>query len=69
MLLTLPVLFAFYSMLSVAIELRGAPFIGMDPRSVGPRSAVTSRPILMGITQFVQTKMTPTTARSRCSRR
>ena len=28
MLLTLPVLFAFYSMLSVAIELRGAPFIG-----------------------------------------
>ena len=28
MLLTLPVLFAFYAMLSVAIELRGAPFIG-----------------------------------------
>ena len=28
MLLTLPVLFAFYSMLSVAIELRGAPFFG-----------------------------------------
>ena len=28
MLLTLPVLFAFYAMLSVAIELRGAPFLG-----------------------------------------
>ena len=28
MLLTLPVLFAFYAMLSVAIELRGAPFVG-----------------------------------------
>src|SRR4030095_4518446 len=28
MLLTMPVLFAFYAMLSVAIELRGAPFIG-----------------------------------------
>ena len=28
MLLTMPVLFAFYSMLSVAIELRGAPFVG-----------------------------------------
>ena len=40
MLLTLPVLFAFYSMLSVAIELRGAPFVGMDSRPVGLRSAV-----------------------------
>ena len=28
MLLTMPVLFAFYAMLSVAIELRGAPFVG-----------------------------------------
>ena len=28
MLLTMPVLFAFYSMLSQAIELRGAPFVG-----------------------------------------
>ena len=28
MLLTLPVLFAFYALLSIAIELRGAPFIG-----------------------------------------
>ena len=27
MLLTMPVLFAFYSLLSVAIELRGAPFM------------------------------------------
>jgi YidC/Oxa1 family membrane protein insertase len=39
MLLTLPVLFAFYSMLSVAIELRGAPFIGRS-RSLGARSLV-----------------------------
>ena len=28
MLLTFPVLFAFYAMLSVAIEIRGAPFVG-----------------------------------------
>ena len=28
MLLTMPVLFAFYAMLSAAIELRGAPFFG-----------------------------------------
>jgi YidC/Oxa1 family membrane protein insertase len=61
MLLTLPVLFAFYSMLSVAIELRGAPFIGQihdlsahDPWFVWP--------ILMGITMFIQQKMTPSTA-------
>ena len=27
MLLTMPVLFAFYSLLSVAIEMRGAPFM------------------------------------------
>jgi YidC/Oxa1 family membrane protein insertase len=35
MLLTLPVLIAFYSMLSVAIELRGAPFIGWIRTSRG----------------------------------
>jgi YidC/Oxa1 family membrane protein insertase len=61
MLLTLPVLFAFYSMLSVAIELRGAPFAGwIHDLSVHDPLFIT--PILMGITQFVQTKMTPTTA-------
>jgi YidC/Oxa1 family membrane protein insertase len=61
MLLTLPVLFAFYSMLSVAIELRGAPFLGwIHDLSVHDPLYIT--PILMGITQFVQTKMTPSTA-------
>ena len=61
MLLTLPVLFAFYSMLSVAIELRGAPFAGwIHDLSVHDPLFIT--PILMGITQFVQTRMTPTTA-------
>jgi YidC/Oxa1 family membrane protein insertase len=60
MLLTLPVLFAFYSMLSVAIELRGAPFIGwIKDLSVYDPWFVT--PLLMGATQFVQTKMTPAT--------
>jgi YidC/Oxa1 family membrane protein insertase len=61
MLLTLPVLFAFYSMLSVAIELRGAPFAGwIHDLSIHDPLFIT--PILMGITQFVQTKMTPTSA-------
>ena len=40
MLLTLPVLFAFYSMLSVAIELRGAPFVGWIHDLSVARSAV-----------------------------
>jgi YidC/Oxa1 family membrane protein insertase len=61
MLLTLPVLFAFYSMLSVAIELRGAPFAGWI-RDLSVYDPLFITPILMGITQFVQTKMTPTTA-------
>jgi YidC/Oxa1 family membrane protein insertase len=61
MLLTLPVLFAFYSMLSVAIELRGAPFIfWIKDLSVHDPLFIT--PVLMGITQFVQTRMTPSTA-------
>jgi YidC/Oxa1 family membrane protein insertase len=61
MLLTLPVLFAFYAMLSVAIELRGAPFIWwIKDLSVYDPLFIT--PVLMGATQFVQTKMTPTTA-------
>jgi YidC/Oxa1 family membrane protein insertase len=60
MLLTLPVLFAFYAMLSVAIELRGAPFVGwIRDLSVYDPWFVT--PVLMGITQFVQQRMTPAT--------
>jgi YidC/Oxa1 family membrane protein insertase len=60
MLLTLPVLFAFYSMLSVAIELRGAPFVGWikDLSTYDPWFVT---PIVMGLTQFVQQKMTPAT--------
>jgi YidC/Oxa1 family membrane protein insertase len=61
MLLTLPVLFAFYSMLSVAIELRGAPFVGWI-RDLSVHDPLFITPVLMGLTQFVQTKMTPTTA-------
>jgi YidC/Oxa1 family membrane protein insertase len=61
MLLTLPVLWAFYSLLSQAIELRGAPFAawihdlsGNDPYFV--------LPALMGLTMFWQQKVTPTSA-------
>jgi YidC/Oxa1 family membrane protein insertase len=60
MLLTLPVLFAFYAMLSVAIELRGAPFVGWikDLSTYDPWFVT---PVLMGATQFVQQKMAPAT--------
>jgi YidC/Oxa1 family membrane protein insertase len=61
MLLTLPVLFAFYSMLSVAIELRGAPFI-WQIHDLSAHDPWFIWPVLMGITMFIQQKMTPSTA-------
>jgi YidC/Oxa1 family membrane protein insertase len=60
MLLTLPVLFAFYSMLSVAIELRGAPFVGQI-HDLSAHDPWFIWPVLMGITMFIQQKMTPST--------
>jgi YidC/Oxa1 family membrane protein insertase len=61
MLLTLPVLFAFYSMLSVAIELRGAPFFGQI-HDLSAHDPWFIWPVVMGITMFVQQRMTPSTA-------
>ena len=61
MLLTLPVLFAFYAMLSVAIELRGAPFVGWI-HDLSAHDPLYITPILMGATMFVQQRMTPSTA-------
>jgi YidC/Oxa1 family membrane protein insertase len=61
MLLTLPVLFAFYSMLSVAIELRGAPFVAQI-QDLSAHDPWFIWPILMGATMFIQQKMTPSTA-------
>ncbi len=61
LLLTMPVLFAFYAMLSVAIELRGAPFFGwIHDLSVADPYWVW--PIVMGGTMFWQQRMTPTNA-------
>ena len=61
MLLTLPVLFAFYAMLSQAIELRGAPFVGWI-RDLSTHDPYYVTPILMGITMVWQQKITPSTA-------
>ena len=66
MLLTMPVLFAFYSLLSQSIELRGAPFVGwitISRRRI--RYYVT--PVLMGATMFWQQKITPSTPIPRSS--
>ena len=40
MLLTLPFIFAFYALLSTAIELRGAPLVRLDSRSLAARSVL-----------------------------
>ena len=60
MLLTMPVLFAFYSMLAVAIELRGAPFMLWIHDLVAPDPYYVL-PVLMGVTMFLQQRMTPAT--------
>jgi YidC/Oxa1 family membrane protein insertase len=60
MLMTLPVLLAFYSLLSTAIELRGAPFIGwiQDLSQYDPYYVI---PVMMGVTQIWQQRITPVT--------
>jgi YidC/Oxa1 family membrane protein insertase len=61
MLLTMPFLFAFYSMLSQAIELRGAEFVGWI-HDLAAHDPYYVTPILMGVTMVWQQKMTPSTA-------
>jgi YidC/Oxa1 family membrane protein insertase len=58
MLLTFPVLFAFYAFLSQAIELRGAPWI-LWIHDLSRHDPYYVTPLLMGASQFVQTKMMP----------
>ena len=61
MLLQFPVLLAFYSMLSQSIELRGADF-GFWIHDLSQPDPYYIIPILMGVTMFWQTKITPSTA-------
>ncbi len=60
MLLTFPVLFAFYAFLSQAIELRGAPWVGWI-HDLSRHDPYYVTPILMGASQFWQTKLMPPT--------
>lgn len=61
MLLTMPFLFAFYSMLSQAIEIRDASFIGWITDLAAPDPLFIS-PLIMGASMFWQQRMMPTTA-------
>ena len=61
MLLTMPVLFAFWSLLTYSIELRGAPFFGWI-HDLSLHDPLYIFPVLMGISQVWQTRMTPAAA-------
>jgi YidC/Oxa1 family membrane protein insertase len=59
MLLTMPILFAFYRLLSMAIEMRGAPFIfWITDLSMHDPFYVT--PVVMGASMVVQQRLQPT---------
>jgi YidC/Oxa1 family membrane protein insertase len=61
MLLQMPLLFAFYSMLSQAIELRGADF-GLWIHDLSQADPYFIVPVLMAASMYWQQKITPTTA-------
>lgn len=58
MLIQVPFFFAFYRLLSVSIELRNAPFVWWI-HDLSAHDPYYITPILMGVTQLVQQKMTP----------
>ena len=61
MLLTFPVLFAFFSLLRAAVEIRGQPFIGwITDLTLHDPFYIT--PLVMGASMVLQQKMTPTQA-------
>jgi len=59
MLLQLPLLYGMYNVLSVSIELRGAPFFGWI-RDLSTFDPWYVTPILMGVTMFIQQRMAMT---------
>jgi YidC/Oxa1 family membrane protein insertase len=59
LLLTMPFLFAFYRVLSVSVELRGAPFLWIP--DLAQKDPLFLTPVLMAASMFVMQKMTPST--------
>jgi YidC/Oxa1 family membrane protein insertase len=58
LLLTMPFLFAFYRVLSVLVDLRGAPFLWIA--DLAQKDPLFITPVLMGVSMFAMQKMTPT---------
>jgi YidC/Oxa1 family membrane protein insertase len=58
LLLTMPFLIAFYRVLQVAIELRGASFLWIPDLS--QRDPLFITPLVMGVSMFIMQRMTPT---------
>ncbi len=61
MLIQFPVLIAFYRLLYYAVELRGAPWVGWI-HDLSVHDPIYVLPIIMGATQFLQQKLTPSSA-------
>jgi len=60
MLLQMPVFFAFYSVLSSAVELRGAPWVlWIQDLSVAEPHVIKVLPLVMGVTQLLQVRLGP----------
>ena len=59
LLLTMPFLFAFYRVLTVSIELRGAPFLWIG--DLAQKDPLFLTPVLMGVSMFAMQRMTPST--------
>ena len=62
MVLQIPFFAAFYTVLSVAIELRGANWLWVSDLSQPETLAIRILPVTMVATQFIMQKMTPTTS-------
>ena len=59
MVVQIPILYAFYKVLTVTIELRGAHWLWVTDLSQAEQLPIHILPIVMVITQFIQQKMTP----------
>jgi len=59
MIIQLPFFYAFYRVLNVSIELRGAPWLWVHDLSQPETLAIRLLPVLLIVTQFLSQKMTP----------
>ena len=60
MLVQIPILYAFYKVLNVTIELRGAHWLWITDLSQPEQLAIHILPIIMVVSQFIVQQMTPT---------